>query len=154
ALIASVCATAQFKEIGPAPVSPATARQQIRAQLAKVSPDNLPQTVKTLSHLALWYRDLLDDELIAAWKKDTRANLPPLIQEMPDARVAAGIVDFSWRQARPATFIPAHVLMLETLMSRYGDSTKPVFDDLLASIAAGGTPLDLSPEETQVVCRI
>ncbi len=151
---AGISPAAQFREIGRAPVSPTVARKQIAGLLAGVTPDSLQQTVKTLSNLALWYRDVLDDELITAWKKDSRANLTELLQQMPDARVAVGIIEFSWRQARPATFIPAYVPMLENLMTRYGDSTKPFFDDLLASSGPDGRPLDLSPSETEVVCRI
>lgn len=38
---ANVTANAQFKELGPAPVSPAAARLQIRTLLEKVDPGNV-----------------------------------------------------------------------------------------------------------------
>ena len=58
---------AQFRQIGPAPVSPAIARQQFRALLTNVTPQNRQETLKKISDLISWYRDILDEELIAAW---------------------------------------------------------------------------------------
>src|SRR5580698_10589507 len=72
-LAAGSAANAQFKIIGPAPYSEALAHQKIKALLENIDPSNRPQTVETLTGLLVWYRDILDDELIAAWQKDTRA---------------------------------------------------------------------------------
>lgn len=146
---ANVTASAQFKELGPAPVSPAAARLQIRTLLDKVDAGNRGQAVTSISRLADWYRDLIDDELIAAWKRDARANLPDVIESLADARVASAIVVFSWRQQRQATFIPAFAPMLGHLMARYADSAQPFLDDLLQPAAP-----DLSPSEAETVCRI
>lgn len=151
---AAITADAQFQVVGPAPVSQAVARQQIRTLLENVNPDNSQRTIKTLSGLTPWFRDILDEELIAAWRKDDRANLEPVIEPLADPRVAAGIVEFSWRQQRVATFIPAYAPMLADLMGRYPDSAQPFLDDLLASTAPGQHALDLSPPEVQAVCRI
>jgi hypothetical protein len=35
---------------------------------------NQPQTVQTLSGLLTWYRDIVDDERIAAWHIDVRQS--------------------------------------------------------------------------------
>jgi hypothetical protein len=153
-LAASMAVHAQFKQIGPAPISPAVARQQIRTLLEKVDPGNSQQTLKTLSDLTPWYRDLLDEELIAAWRKDTRANLTEVMEPLADPRVAAEVVEFSWRQQRQATFTPAYAPMLGRLMARYGDSAKPFLDDLLVSIATAPQALELSKPEAEAVCRI
>lgn len=147
-------ADAQFQIIGPAPIPPAVARQQIRTLLEKAAPDNRQQTIKTLSALTPWYRDILDEELIAAWRKDDRTNLALVIEPLADPRVAAGIIEFSWRQQRQAAFTPAYAPMLGRLMERYPDSAKPFLDDLLASTAPGQHALDLSPPEVEAVCRI
>lgn len=155
-LSVSIVAYAQIpiKEIGHAPVSPAVARQLIRTLLEKVDPGNRQQTVTTLSGLTPWYRDLLDEELIAAWRKDTRANLTEMIEPLADPAVAAGVVEFSWRQQREATFTSAYAPMLGRLMARYADSAKPFLDDLLGSTAAGRHGPDLSQPEAEAVCRI
>jgi TonB family protein len=153
-LAAAITADAQFQIVGPAPASPAVARQQIRTLLERVDPDNSPRTIKTLSGLTPWFRDILDEELIAAWRKDGRANLAPVIEPLADPRVAAGIVEFSWRQQRQATFTPAYAPMLGHLMARYPDSAQPFLDDLLGSTATGQHALDLSQPEVQAVCRI
>jgi TonB family protein len=151
---AAPTANAQFQVIGPAPIPPTVARQQIRTLLEKVAPDNRQQTIKTLSDLTPWYRDILDEELIAAWRKDDRTNLALVIEPLADPRVAAGIIEFSWRQQRQAAFTPASAPMLGRLMERYPDSAKPFLDDLLASTAPGRPALDLSPPEVEAVCRI
>jgi TonB family protein len=104
--------------------------------------------------LAKWYRDLLDEELIAAWQGAARANLPDVMGPLADARVAWAVVEFSWRQRRQATFNPAYEPMLENLMYRYPDSAKPFLDDLLGATATGQPAFDLSQPEAEAVCRI
>src|ERR1700678_2433021 len=153
-LAAGMTADAQFQVVGPAPISANAARQQIRSLLEKVDADNGQRTIKTLSGLTPWYRDILDDELIAAWRKDDRTNLAQVIEPLADPQVAAGVIEFSWRQQREATFIPAYAPMLGRLMERYPDSAKPFLDDLLASTAAGQHPLDLAQPQVEAVCRI
>jgi hypothetical protein len=73
---ASMTVSAQFKETPPAPYSPAVARQKIRMLLESGDPDNRRQTADALSGLLVWYRDIVDDELIAAWRGEKRAKLP------------------------------------------------------------------------------
>ncbi|HEY6343418.1 MAG TPA: TonB family protein [Bryobacteraceae bacterium] len=147
-------ADAQFKEIGPPPLSLPAARERIKTLLAKVDPGNRQETIKTLSDFAVWYRDLLDEELIASWKKGDRAKLTGLMAPLADSPVAVGVVEFSWRQARQATFSPDYEPTLEDLMYRYPDSVKPFLDDLLAFASTGRPALDLSPPEAETVCRI
>jgi hypothetical protein len=140
---AGVTASAQFKETPPAPYTQAVARQKIRALLSS------PDSAAALSGLLVWYRDLVDEELIAAWKSDTRANLPPLMAPLADTRVASAIVEFSWRQQRPATFNLTYAPMLGDLMARYPESAGPFLNDLL------GVPAPiLSPSEAETVSRI
>jgi hypothetical protein len=155
-LAAGITANAQFKAVGPAPYTPTVARTKIKALMLKMDPANRKQSMDTLSGLLSWYRDIADDELIAAWKKDDgRANFPDVIKTLADARVAAGVIEFSWHQQRAATFNLAYEPMLENLMLRFPDSAKPFLDDLLASIdPAIGPPLDLSEQEQYAVCRI
>jgi hypothetical protein len=153
AVLANPAAEAQFKVTGPAPYTPAVARQKIRTLLEKVDSSNRKQTVDTLTGWLSWYRDILDDEMIAAWKKDTRANLPEVIRPLADSRVAIAIVDFSWREQRQAAFLPAYALMFEDMMIRFADSAKPMLDDLIRA-AAAGQPLDLTEPEAETVCRI
>jgi hypothetical protein len=145
-LFAGVSA-AQFKETAPAPYTPAVARQKIRALIGSVEPGNGQQTVDTLSGLLVWYRDVVDDELIAAWKGDDRANLPALITSLADARVASAIVEFSWREQRAATFTLTYAPMLGDLMARYQGSAGPFLYDLLL-------PPDLPKPQADAVCRI
>jgi hypothetical protein len=145
----ALTANAQFKEVGPPPVSAPVARQQIRGLLEKVDPDNRKQTLDKLSSLLVWYRDTLDDEIIAAWKKDTRANLTLVMEPMADARVASEVVEFSWREARQETFGLTYAPMLGQLMARYPASSRPFLDDLLAP-----QPPALSPSVAEAVCRI
>jgi TonB family protein len=147
-------ASAQFQIVGPAPVSATVARQRIRTLLENVNPGNRQETIQDIFGLVNWYRDLLDEELIAAWKKDGRANLTEVMEPLADARVAAGVIEYSWRQQPQATFTPAYAPMLGHLMARYPDSAKPFFDDLLGSPAAGPQALALSPPEVEAVCRI
>jgi len=141
-------ANAQFKVVGPPPYPPNVARQKIRTLLEAVDPANRVETVKTLSGLLSWYRDPIDDELIAAWQKDGRANLTELMEPLADARVAVGVIEFSWRQQRQAAFRPEYAPMFVNLMTRFPESAQPFLADLL-----GGTP-NLSQPEAETVCRI
>jgi TonB family protein len=147
-------ADAQFQVVGPAPISANAARQQIRSLLEKVDADNGQRTIKTLSGLTPWYRDILDDELIAAWRRDDRTNLAQVIEPLADPRVAAGIIEFSWRQQREAAFIPAYAPMLGHLMERYPDSAKPFLEDLLGFTSTGQPALNLPQPVVEAVCRI
>jgi TonB family protein len=146
-LVSGMHALAQFKEIGPAPVSASVARKQIKTLLSQAGPDNRQQTVTKLSGLLVWYRDLVDEELIAAWKAGPGATLADVVDALADPRLATAIVQFSWSERREATFIPAYESMLLHLMSRYPDSAQPFFRDLVAD-----TPL--TEPETETVCRI
>ena len=141
-------ANAQFKVVGPPPLSTADARQKIRTLLENVNPGNRQQTVDTISGLLTWYRDILDEELIAAWRGDGRANLTEVMAPLANSRVASAVVEFSWHQGRQATFNPTYAPMLGDLMFRYPDSAKPFLDDLL------GPPPDLTQPEAMAVCRI
>jgi hypothetical protein len=147
AFLAGVSLNAQFKEIGPPPMPPAAARQKLRSLLENASPSNQRQTVTTISGLLIWYRDLFDEELIAAWQRDSRANLPELIKPLADSHVAATIVEFSWRRQRAATFTLTYAPMFVDLMARYPDSAKPFLDDLQ-------NPPPLSQSEAEGVCRV
>lgn len=144
----------QFKEVGPPPVSAGVARQQIRTLLEKVDSTNRKQTVDTISALLVWYRDLADEEIINAWRGEGRARLPQILESLADAQVASGIVEFSWRQQREATFVPAYVPTLGMLMARYPASAKPFLDDLLDPARNGRQVPDLTPTEAEAVCRI
>jgi hypothetical protein len=146
-------ASAQFKETPPAPYTTEVARQKIRTLIGNTDPDSRKQTVATLSGLLVWYRDRVDDELIAAWKGDARANVPALMGPLADAHVASSIVEFSWREQRAAAFSPAYVPMLIDLMSRYPASADPVIRDLLGPSGGGQIP-SLSQQEADAVCRI
>jgi hypothetical protein len=143
-----VTANAQFKVVGPPPYSPTVARQKIRTLLEGVDPANRQQTIATLNGLLSWYRDILDEELIAGWQKDSRANLTELMQPLADSRVASAVVEFSWRQGRPQAFALAYAPMFVNLMMRFPESAKPFLDDLLQQ-----TP-QLSQPEAETVCRI
>ena len=156
----SIPATAQFKTVGPAPYTPVVARQRIKALLGKMDPANRRQSIDTISGLLVWYRTIVDDELIAAWKKDEgRENLPDAATALADARVASAIVEFSWHE-RPQSFQLAYAPMFGNLMLRFPDSAKPFLDDLLASTnetpGASNAPAALNLSESQqfAVCRI
>ncbi len=149
-LAAVMTASAQFKPVGPPPYSPTVARQKIRTLLEGIDPGNSQKTITTLSGLLSWYRDILDDELITAWQKDTRANVTAVMESLADSRVASGIVEFSWRERRPAAFNLTYAPLLGNLMARFPESAKPFLDDLLS---ASQTP-DLSQPEAETVCRI
>ena len=142
----------QFYEIGAAPISPAAAREQIKSLIEKVDPGNRQETVTRISGLLTWYRDLIDDELIAAWKGYSRGNLPELIESLADSRIALGIVEFSWRQQRSATFIPTYAAFLGNLMERYPESARLFVEDLLAPTNQSAP--NLSRAEAETVCRI
>jgi hypothetical protein len=149
----SVSAVAQFKEIGPAPFSEPVAHQKVRALLEQVNSNNHKETVETLTGLLAWYRDVFDEELIAAWQKepDKRVDLTAIIDPLADPRVASGIVEFSWRGQRQAIFTLTYAPMLGNLMFRYPESAKPFLDDLLGN-DVNAPPL--SEPEAEAVCRI
>jgi hypothetical protein len=151
---ATLAITAQFKEIPPAPYTPAVARQKIRTLLENGDPGSQQQTAEALSKLLVWYRDLIDEELIAVWKGDKRANLPTLMGLLADSRVASAIVEFSWRQQRSATFNLTYAPMLGDLMARYPESADPFIRDLAGPAAGGGQMPDLSQPEAEAVCKI
>jgi hypothetical protein len=150
----SMTVSAQFKETPPAPYSPAVARQKIRMLLQTGDPDSRQQTAETLSGLLVWYRDIVDDELIAAWRGDQRAKLPALMPLYADSRVASAVVEFSWRQQRASTFNLTYAPMLGDLMARYPNSADPFIRDLAGPATGGGQMPDLSPSEAEAVCRI
>lgn len=143
---------AQFKEVGPPPLPPAAARQKIRTLLETVDPGNPQRSVDALLALVPWYRDLVDQELIAAWQRDGRSNLTPVIEPLADAAVASAIVEYSWRQAPQATLNLATAPLLGELMARYPDSATPFLSDLLAPSVSSRPPL--SNAEAEAVCRI
>jgi len=153
-LAVSMTASAQFKETPPAPYPPAVARQKIQILLESGDPDNRQQTADTLSGLLVWYRDIVDDELIAAWRGDQRGKLPTLMPLYADARVATAIVEFSWRQERASTFNLTYAPMLGDLMARYPNAAEPFIHDLAGPVTDGGQMPDLSPSEAAAVCRI
>ncbi len=147
-LALATAAWAQFKEVGPAPYPPPVARQKIQTLLDKVDPANPQPSIDALFGLVPWYRDILDQELIAGWQKDTRGNLAVVMGPLADEAVATAVVHYSWRQAPQATFNLAYAPMLGQLMARYPDSAKPFLADLL------GTPPSLSNTVAEAVCRI
>ena len=142
-------AKAQFKEIGLPPFSPAVARQRIRTLLDKVEPSNRQQTMDSLNALTPWFRNVLDDELIAGWQRDNRERLMLVLEPLADASVAAAVVQFSWRKRTEATLDPGYAAMLGHLMARYPESGNVFLSDLL-----GPVPPELSPPEVETVCRI
>ncbi len=152
-LLAATAAYAQFKVTGPAPYTPVVARQKVKALLDKVDSSNRKQTVDTLTGWLPWYRTIIDDELIAAWKKPGRASLPDVVKPLVDARVATAVIDFSWREQRDAAFLPDYAPMFEDMMIRVQDSAKPMLDDLVRA-AAAGQPLELSDGGAETLCRI
>jgi hypothetical protein len=154
ALFAAMTADAQFKVVGPPPFSATVARQKIRTSLENVDPGNRQQTIETLSGLLSWYRDILDEELIAAWQKDTRASLPEVLEALADSRVASAIVEFSWREQRAAAFRLSYAPMFGNLMTRFPESAQPFLDDLLGPAAKGQPMPNLSQPEAETVCRI
>ena len=97
---------------------------------------------------------ILDEELIAAWRRDGKANLPEVIEKLVDPAVANVIMRVSWREQREVAFRLEYAPLLTQLISRYGDSGRTFFDDLLSSVSPGGQPIALSRSETEAVCRI
>jgi hypothetical protein len=148
-LLYNSAARAQFKEIGPAPFSPAIAHQRIRILLDQVDFSNRQQTLDTLNGWTPWFRNILDEELIAAWKRDTRQRLTLVLEPLATESVADGVVEFSWRQRTDATLNPQYVPLLEHLMTRYPPSGDVFLSDLLAP-----APPELSPVQVETVCRI
>jgi hypothetical protein len=146
-LAAGFAAPGQFKEIREAPFPAAEAPSKIHTLLEKVTAENRNQIVATLLGWADWYRDILDRELISFWKQDGRASLVLVLHDLADAPVASEVVEFSWREQRPATFTLAYASTLGDLMARYPDSARPFLDDLLSGQV-------LSQPETEAVCRI
>jgi hypothetical protein len=146
----SITAAAQFKEVGPPPFTPAVAHDRIRVLLEKVDVSNRQQTIKTLTGWLVWYRDILDQELIAAWRRGPRTSLTEVISSLADTRVASSLVEFSWLNRRPATFNPEFARMFSDLMARFPESAKLFRDDLLGS----GPMPELSEPEAEIVCRI
>jgi hypothetical protein len=138
--------------VGPPPYSPPVARQQIRTLLERVDPGNRPKTVETLTGLLTWYRDIVDEELIAAWQKDNRAKLTEVVQPLADSRVALAVVGFSWRDQRRTAFDPAYAPMFVNLMTRFPESAQPFLNDLTG--ATGQQTPNLSQPEAETVCRI
>jgi hypothetical protein len=148
-LFSNTAALAQFKEIGPAPFSPAVAHQRIRTLLDQVDSSNRKQTLDTLNGWTPWFRNILDEELIAAWKRDTRQRVTLVLEPLAAEPVADGVVEFSWRQRTDATLNPEYAPLLEHLMTRY-----PRSGDLFLSDLRAPTPPELSPVQVETVCRI
>lgn len=140
---------AQFKEIGPAPFSSAVAHQRIRILLDRVEPANRQQTLDQLNGLVPWFRSVLDEELAAGWQRESRERLLLVIPALADARVATAVVEFSWRTRTDATLSPSYAGVLGDLMARYPESGRTFLSDLL-----GPTPPELSPSQSETVCRI
>jgi hypothetical protein len=145
--VATMMANAQFKVVGPAPYSPTVAREKIRTLLEGMDPSNRQKTVETLYGLLSWYRDILDEELIAAWQKDSRANVVEAVPTLADSRLASAVVEFSWREKRQTAFNITYAPMFSNLMTRFPESAQPFLDDLRQ------TP-DLSDQQAETVCRI
>jgi hypothetical protein len=153
-IVLSIAARAQFRETAPAPYTPAVARVKIRGLLENATADNRRQTADTLSGLLVWYRDIADEELIAAWKGDARRNVAGLIAPLADARVASAIIEFSWVERRPATFTLTYAPVLGDLLARYQASAGPFLQDLQAPAVAGGPMSQLTQPEADAVCRV
>ncbi len=140
---------AQFTVVGPAPYTEPVARENIRALLKNVDADHQKQTISDLSRLLSWYRDLIDEELVAAWQQnpEKRGDLAGVIDTLTTPRVAAGVMEFSWRE-RDSAFRIAYAPLYEHLMTRYAESGRPMLNDLLAQ------PPELSEPVAETVCRI
>jgi hypothetical protein len=148
ALLGAATASAQFKVVGPAPYSEPVARQKIRGLLQSVDSSNRQQTTDSLTNLLNWYRDLMDEELITAWRTepDKRSDLAAIIDPLATPRVASGIIEFSWRE-RDSAFRLEYAPMYEHLMTRYVDSGRPMLDGLPSAP-------DLPDPAAETVCRI
>jgi hypothetical protein len=147
--LASPAINAQFKVVGPAPFSPTEAREKIQTTLEHIDPGNREQTIQTLSGWLAWYRDIIDEELVAGWKKDTRASLTGLIEPLADSQVASQVIEFSWREQRASAFTIAYAPMFGRLMVRFPESAQPFLDDLLAP-----RPPELTEPEAEAVARV
>jgi hypothetical protein len=71
------------------------------------------------------------------------------MEPLADDRVAAAVVEFSWRTRTEATLKPSYAPLLGHLMARYPESGKQFISDLL-----GPVPPELSPPQIETVCRI
>src|SRR5689334_17727819 len=131
---------AQFKEVGPPPFSESVAHQRMRTLLDQVNSTNARETIDKLNSWTPWFRTVLDEELIAAWQRDSRQRLTVVMEPLADARVAAAVIDFSWRTRTDATLNPSYAPMFGQLMARYPESGATFVSDLL-----GSTPPALSP---------
>ena len=140
---------AQFKEIGPPPFSNSVAHQRMRTLLDQVDSTNRRETIDKLNSWTPWFRTILDEELIAAWQRESRQRLTIVMEPLADARVAAAVVEFSWRTRTEATLNPSYAPMLGQLMARYPESGAVLLSDLL-----GPMPPELSPPVIETVCRI
>ena len=141
-------ANAQFKVVGPAPYTNPVARQKVAALLQDVNAGNRRETTNTLTGLLSWYRDIIDEELIAAWQKGGSADLAEVTKSLADSRVASSVVEVSWRQQREAAFQLANAPMFTDLMTRFPESGRFFLSDLLTNAP------DLSKSEAEAVCRI
>jgi len=72
-----------------------------------------------------------------------------VIEPLADARVATGVVEYSWRTRTEATLGPSYASLLGHLMARYPESGQVFLSDLL-----GPAPPELGPPEIETVCRI
>jgi hypothetical protein len=117
--------------------------------LDQVEPVNRQQTIDKLNSLTPWFRNVLDEELIAGWQRDGRERLILVMEPLVSPRVAAGVVEFSWRKRTDATLNPAFAPMLGHLMARYSESGKEFLSDLLGPVRP-----ELSPRQVETVCRI
>jgi hypothetical protein len=148
-LLLGLPASGQFKQIGPPPFSPAVAHQRIRALLDGLGPTNRQQTIDKIDSLTPWFRGVLDEELIAAWQREGRDRLVPVMEPLASPRVAEAVVEFSWRKRTDATLNLSYAPLLGHLMARYPESGKVFLSDLQAS-----PPPALSPAQEEAVCRI
>lgn len=121
----------------------------MRALLDQIDSTNRQQTIDKLNSWTPWFRNVLDEELIAAWRREDRQRLTEAMEPLADATVAAGVVEFSWRTQRDAALNPSYASMLGQLMARYPESGQMLLSDLL-----GRTPPDLSAPQIETVCRI
>ena len=90
--------------------------------------------------------------LVAAWR-GTGADLTPVIEPLADAAMAAAMVDYAWRRSPQTALTLANAPLLGQLMARYPDSGRTFLSDLLGPTSSGQPSPDLSPAETEAVCR-
>ncbi len=122
--------------------------------LQSVHAENRKQTVAELTRLLSWYRDLIDDELIAAWRQqpDRRMELAEVIKPLATPRVASGIIDFSWKNRSTAMQVEYAPLFVR-LMTPFPEAAQPMMDDLLRG-ARSRQPVDLNDAAAETVCRV